>query len=480
MHTFFEKILFNLSKIETKLFFVTFLICNFSIIFLLDSVFWDDWTIYNQSKETIINTFNNAGYPPTAYIHLFFLKIGLPSYRLTLLFLILIQTACFNEIIKTFKIFGKQERVLIVFLFAFSPVFASKIAIINFPSYLYLTLFFLGWYLIKKNKILSGIFFFLSFGLQSLLVFYAIPILGEMYKNKIKSFRALIQFAQKYLLLIILPFLWYALKEYLFPLQGPYVNYQEFSILNLIKAPFMQVFYTLFQSVNLSLLIILFLLSIFIFNKHKVFTVEEDSNYTIIVISLLILVLSLFPYWITGHIPANLDWLSRHQILMAIPIALLITSLIKLRKFNNYQPIIFCFFIALFLSKNIENNIQLVVDWQKQKEIISFFSKEKIKIDSSTVITFTDSSQNAFDRRYRFYEYNGLIKYATGEEMAFSLPVADLSVYESGTYDIFFNSDYNARDHIRSDKPNLINAEITRNSFSSILNSGNLYKIKLQ
>jgi hypothetical protein len=91
---------------------------------------------------------------------------------------------------------------------------------------------------------------------------------------------------------------------------------------------------------------------------------------------------------------------------------------------------------------------ELADDWRKQQEIISFVS-QSAKVRDANLVIFRDRTQNARRRTFRFYEWNGLLKQAFGDERRFALAPDQVDAYAKGDFDKDFVSAFNAREHIR-------------------------------
>ena len=68
------------------------------------------------------------------------------------------------------------------------------------------------------------------------------------------------------------------------------------------------------------------------------------------------------------------------------------------------------------------------------------------QIKNSHLLLFSDTTNNALSRRYRFYEWNGLLKLAYNNEKHFGINEDELPAFHSGIYDNTFKSNYNAKD----------------------------------
>ena len=178
-----------------------------------------------------------------------------------------------------------------------------------------------------------------------------------------------------------------------------------------------------------------------------------------ILIGILIFLFGVFPYWVIGSTPNFLDWSSRHQILMPLGISIILASFLS---YNKMHPILFRSLFSIITSLCLLFNIityrDFFIDWQKQKGLVNFFVKND-QIKNSHLLLFSDTTKNALTRRYRFYEWNGLLKLAYNNERHFGINEEELPAFLSGIYDNTFNSHYNAKDF---KKGNIISASLVK------------------
>ena len=117
------------------------------------------------------------------YLHVAMLAIGPWAYRVLTFFLMYASGLLIYRILELQKWIRNEDRLLIVILFLISPFYAARVALVDFPYTFCLFLFFLGWYLIGKNCLASLACFFLSFNMESLLVFYLLPVLDYFFRE---------------------------------------------------------------------------------------------------------------------------------------------------------------------------------------------------------------------------------------------------------------------------------------------------------
>src|SRR5580704_3187114 len=168
--------------------FILYTLANTFLLINFQGIYWDDWAIFNHKKETILSIFFQNGFFWIGYLHVFLQKIGngVYIYRIFAFFVYFFFGIFLFYILKTIKYFDKQSIFFIVLLFLLAPVDYARIAIINIPAILSLFIFYCSFFLLARylnskktifNRLIILSLFFISFSLESLLVFYSIVLL---------------------------------------------------------------------------------------------------------------------------------------------------------------------------------------------------------------------------------------------------------------------------------------------------------------
>ena len=205
---------------------------------------------------------------------------------------------------------------------------------------------------------------------------------------------------------------------------GIYEGYLlNFHIKNLFSASFDQIIDTIRLQTNfifllpLLVLLISFVLYRFIFFDKDLSDRKNAKN--LFILGFIAFISGVFPYWILNYSPSFDGWLSRHQLLMPLGVAILIVSI--LLNFNmEGRRVLLSLFVSIFLIINISNYFALISDNIKQYQIVEIL-KNKIDIQDSDFIIFDDKTKNALNRKYRFYEWNGLLQKAYPEDSKIGL-----------------------------------------------------------
>lgn len=446
----------------------------FGLILFNKGIFWDDWVLYNTDKKIIINTFRQMGIVWIGYFYAYvlFLKKAILFHRILVFSAYFFSILLLNSILKTIKQIDNSSRFFIVLFFALFPLNNARIALItSLYTICYFTFFLAFWllsrYLSKKQillRIVSLIFFFISFSTNSFLVFYALPLLYILY-SEVKNITCLKDFLKKileYLDFIILPLAFWLIKNTYFKPYGLYINYNQITLNFLKKIPvnLVKTFYFSFSAIIdnsfqfffsnpfLVLIVSILIFQILKFKQMGKFG-SKNVNIKILFAGIFAFTAGTIPYLAVGKIPNNYDWTSRYQFLLALGASLIFFAIINLilseLKSNSIIKIfIFSLFVVLFLNQNIQNYLSWQIDWYKQLSLIENFKDNKIIINNTTFL-FEDNTVdlNANKRLYRFYEYTGLMKYAFGEEKRFGCGIDKFD----GSTDIDNKAYYNLKDY---------------------------------
>lgn len=459
--TSFFGMIFDL-KNEIVLLGISYTIMHGGLFLIPNAIFWDDWVLYRNPPSIIFDTFRQAGsmFNWTAYLHVGMLNIGPWFYKFLTFFLMFFSGIFLNLILIRNGFLKKENRFFVVLLFLVLPLNFARVSLITLPYTICYFLFFLGWYLSTRRRILSLLVFFISFNTNSLLVFYALPFLDLICLDRnSNSYRSFLSSIFHRIDFLILPFLYFFLKTKFFSPAGLYENYHQIydiystfahleyavttqakDILNIHINP-----YNFFLMIPFSFLIVAIKSA-----KLDLQRKFDSQVLVILVLGIFAIFLAGFPYWILEDAPTFNGWGSRHQLLFPLGISLALVAI--LNGLGTYAKNIgMAIIVAASLSCGITNYLSFFVDWNKQTELIKLFS-ENAKIKNSGLIIIEDKTKylNAINRNYRFYEWNGLLERAYGNQGHFSLEPKDVSGYLNGELDKFFSAHYKAEFYERN------------------------------
>ena len=442
MNSMGEKIFLCKLK-ELKVVFLLILIYSAAYFLLLldtNGIYWDDWTLFRHSHKAISIQFHQMGFPQlgSLFSWLFSYKYGVFIARIFTFSLFLASGLLFYFILKRIKEINALERFFLTAFFLVFPVNSARIATIMLTYSICYLLFFLAFYITTKyseNKniflrILALILFFLSFQINSLLVFYALVIAFIFYKEKTLF---------KYLDFLLLPIIFFAIKNIFFKPYGAYENYNQIklnnNILEIILDTLSNSSNTLFRDISRSLeitnfqaLIILFvsffllLLLSRIFSFYDKQTLSNKQCLLFIAIGACALFLSIFPYIVVNKYPSflneynNLGWNDRH--LLLTPLGASFILVYAIRYLQNYFKInsrvsnlILCFLVFSFAFRDFKDLLVHYRDRIKSEAIIQYVAENSQKIEKYKIVFLSDEfypSPNTF--KYNLYESNGWFK----------------------------------------------------------------------
>jgi hypothetical protein len=448
---------------------IAYSIMHGGLLLIPNAVFWDDWLLYRSSEATILQTFREAGsiFNLTGHLHVFMQWIGIWSYKALTFLLMFGSGVLLNFILKRNNLLPREVRFLVVLLFLILPFNFARVAAINFPYSLCYFLFFLAWASIDRYRFTAVLLFLLSFNVNSLLVFYVLPILDLFYREyRPWTLSSLVRIPCRRPELIAAPFVFYFVKVNYFQPFGFYEGYnQNFQFINIANAVKMQFKHLAFTELNALVWLSLLAIVIYVFHKRR----KTDLAGSDLKLSLLLLLLGglsffigAFPYWILGHVPTFNEWGSRHQLLLPLGSSLIIAGL--LAPFSKpVSSFIASALVFACLSVGILKYYDFVVDWSKQETLVKLFSQNK-DIRSADVVLIVDNTIkiNAIRRRYRFYEWNGLLEKAFGDQKRFAVDSSEINWYFSNQERVkrLSSAMYKAGEHEFKMKPKVALVEI--------------------
>jgi hypothetical protein len=444
-----------------------YVLSNLGLLLLGNHPFWDDWILVDRPSWLLLDTFKQAGsfFNIWGYIHVGMLSIGPWFYRFVTLILFYGVGYHFFRILRRSNILNEEQSNAAAILFLFFPLNLGRNALILFPYSLCLYLFMLAWALLPTKRSIALSLFFVSFNINSLLVFYLLPLLEDFFNFRFDSSsdlpsrpggtaRIIVRYLSRRKITLLLPVLYLSLKIIFFRPYGYYVGYNEnYSVLNLIKSPVLQLAELGYSVYKLDLSASLFLaLLIFVCFALKRIVSHQTVSLSVLSVSFLATYIGILPYHIIGLVPTFTGWSSRHQLLMPFGLSVLLSYCI----FNlsgNFSPRrIFIFILVAFLVATSANSISFFSDSRKQRSIQELF-QSSLDDNSPRLIVLVDRSQNALRRKYRFYEINGMLAKSTGNENSFGILASDVPAYSRGEFDKYFTNYYLASGHRREPKP---------------------------
>ena len=476
-----------------KLFYI-YTLGNIFILLNFQGIYWDDWTLYNVDNESMMDQFRMNGGLLAGYMHSLLLPIGngIFIYRILVFITFFMSGIFIYKILSQHISITKEASFWISLIYLTIPLNSAKIALINAPAIFLLFIFFIAFYLltkyISKSKstwlrisILS--LFFISFVMNSLLVFYAIILLYILYSiitdSKTNEYPHKIIyiikiFVLKYSDFIILPIIFYIVKSIYFVPSGPYATYNQVSfdfekIINLIDNSFIESIYDpILLSIQTSLtywyISLMIFITLFLLIQNK--TIENKKIYyymTIFILGALFYLLAVFPYAVVDKPPRLTGWESRHQILIPLGLAFILYSIISIfsKLHKNVPALMFLFLITIFTIQNMYNGYRYMKDWYYQVALEENFKKSKLIQEHTTFIArVTLNNVLANGRHISFYEQNGRMRKVFGNDKRLMVEqkkdIGSYKKYKSYKQYNFSSWEYQEPIYIKITKNNLL------------------------
>ncbi|MBU2578327.1 hypothetical protein KKA69_05905 [Patescibacteria group bacterium] len=461
-----EQVNFNLEKNIIVIIFAMYTL-SFGLLLFNNGVFFDDWVFYGVDTTITREAMGQLGHMWVGYLYASF-KDNVFLYRSMTFACYLISALFLNSILKTIREIDITSRMFIVLFFTLFPVNSARIAICHIHYAVSYVMFFCGiWivskYLVIKNillRIFSLLVFFVSFAMYSLLVFYITVPLYILYmeKQNIKSISGFVMKILEYKDFLILPILFWVIKQIYFVPYGVYKDvYIITSIMNIrnliltFRTSFLEILSKSAQSITpleLPVLVIVFFIISIILKRNTIDKTKSKTFSCLFLLGLFFFLTAVYAYLSTNRIPKMGDMDSRHQILIPPGASIILIS--SLGIFFNILRInikgrifIYSILVVMFSKLNILSYLDFQKDWYKQCSLIENFKTNSV-IRNNTTFLFKDNTYglNANMRYYRFYEYSGLMKLAFGEETRYGADT-EINPYHYRC----FNTRYSLRDY---------------------------------
>jgi len=481
---------------------VTVLVCTYTAawIFLLlnfSGVYWDDWSLIDQTSDTIATTYKMNGSITGAHLHLLFLSIsnGIWGYRLVTFVSYLLISILIYLILRNSEFIDRRGALFLSLIVGVMPVNQARVAMIITPSVFALAIFFLAFYLMvlgetKKNylaRIVSLCLYYFSFQVMSLLVFYAVPIIYVIYLSRYnifcesvtEAFAGLVKWALKRLDYISLPFIFFYVKLNYFETSGPYAVYNEISLDTLLyfyrdatqhERVFNGAFYSHILKIKNELNVVvlfIFILSLAISAFYKLSPGKCKNCFNFFMVGIFMLILAIFPYLLVGHVPENNDWNSRHQLLTVFGGSVIIYAIINRVSRGALRFTLYSTVILMCVYIDQKDMLGYYKDAVKQESIIHQLSTNvEIGTKQNKIYLFEDktTTSNPNNRFYRFYEYNGWMKKAYGNQTRLGLSDGSTEniseVVKYAKYPEYNFSGYKSKQNVIEGKITIIDGDI--------------------
>ena len=378
-----------------------------------NTLYWDDWTyIYNRPKSYLNEIFSKTGLSPwRAIIDQEILTVGYWTIR-WLTFIMFFAAGLFLfEILKKIPFFSLAQRRSIVLLFLIFPLNHARVSLTMFGYSTSYFLFFLAWMLLVKYSSWISYFsafvcFVWSFMTHSFLIFLVLPIVHFVYLHRAQLIckKPIGKILTHFSMLLGAPVLYYILRSIYWPPDAEYLWYHTIY----------------FRGVMVSLV---YFFPFVVTAVGLVLWVRSGRRVSwkalMMTMGFLAFAVGVFPYLSSGNLDSRmtfffweLDWTSRHQLLMPLGASAITVAIVYFISENKSKPIL-ALITAAMISLNVFWGIGTYVDSLKKVELINLLSVE-LASDESTSYVFVDETRrfNFRESAYRLYEFAGHLSIA--------------------------------------------------------------------
>jgi len=443
-----------------------------------DGVFWDDWCNISHSRQDIVEHSRLGGWILYGHIKGFLVSLPHPAltHRLVVFSCFLASVLCVYGIIGRVREISPPARFMLTTVFAVFPVNVARIAF-NTLLYAYCNAaFFLAFWLLTVSfengrrawlrPLIIGLFF-VSFTTGSILVFYVVLVGAYVVYARFDTVRTRWQLAAQVLRLadlVLLPVVFWAIKQTFFvPGVGLFERYQilpsrVIAFPGLFPIAWAAGFVEpLRAALSEPPFVLCVLCGLLLYAVVRGRVVDDGLGISkrlgLCLFGLILFAASVFPYIVVGRSPLFLEWGSRHQLLVPLGSAFMLyyglTAVgAEFRISKRVQTLALASLIACFVATNVSRYVTFQRDWYKQLSLIEQFRRSPaIRLNTSFLFRDLASELNALDRKYRFYEYAGLMRSAFGDASRFGIaeedyrsveeirPYTELPVYNVSDFD---------------------------------------------
>ena len=454
-----------------------YLVANSLLLLNVNGIYFDDWTVFNHEYTTLFKmTDELLGSAGIVYAKIHYalgnIGNGVLVYRILVFILYFLSGLFAYKILANIPTLKKQDVFYLALLFLIAPVYLGRLFLSVVQYTVFLSVFFAAFYLlsqyIKSPKIWLRVvilaLFFSSFIINSLLVFYAVPMLYLFYigywRKPLSLFNKVRVFVVKNIDFILLPIVFFAIKSLYFIPSVANTNYNIITAGKLLLAPFgiLASFYFSFilpivESFSVLHLAAVFIILYFLFESRK----QGNSNINLVQsywffgLGALLFALAVFPYVAVGKFPAD-TWGSRHQLLVPLGFSFmfyfLVNIVVKRFQLSQYIKIfILNAFVIIFVSQSVYQGYLYKKDWLYKSAIQqNFKDSDLIKNNTTFIVRKNLGEVLVNESMLRYYEYTGTLRSAFGDDKRFMTFSNDhLQLNRSGNgHDLKNNKQYNA------------------------------------
>ena len=406
----------RIEKFPWKLGLILYSLSYLPMMLFSKAYFWDDWFWYKLDEVALkAGSKGHGNWPLVGFIQWDLLGIRPQLFRVLTLVSYFAAGWLLFHILRTLRFLDIKQIKTITILFLILPINSARVSMTILHYSLSLLFFYLAWYLLVAKKsltwrLLSIPLFLVSFDTVALIVFFVVPCCHFGYlmylDQKVKKqYAALITTT----LLLLAP-LYYILDGRFNPTLDENAVYYTPKMVGVAFAFLLLITCAIITSLH--------------FYRHRI-DLAGVMPISLLLIGVNVVAIGATPYLVGGHfqtisewmldfVPASSDWNSRHQLLLGLGFAIMITGLLACThdKFRRYLLFI-AISICVLLNMNFMNIYYL--DSLKQNEIIAQLRSSDL-LANSKVVMINDQAGlfNARGRSIRGWEWNGMLDEAFG------------------------------------------------------------------
>jgi hypothetical protein len=429
------------------------------LLLINNGILWDDWVCYIHISRGDWQALNEwipqMGGLPT-YLYVWLAAAALPpqlvGFRILALILLVGSALLIYEIGVLSQLLGRLEAMLIAILAVSYPADHTHVMLItvNYPFFYFV--FFVAVLLLLRAETATGLprralqvggslLLFLSFSLNSLLVFFAgFLLLGLLYlrhAGRLQTGPAALREARDHAYLLFIPLLYWLVYRAFYPPNGVFSHYHQFnwSLSSLIQtgkafwsAGVVAQFRDSIDMVALVPLIALLVLALlwWIWPRLAPAFVRHSRPWTMLAFGVVLAGLAVFPYMAVGLSPTDAGWNSRHTILLALPVAIVLVAgaeLLFARPDGRLGVLgvgILAVLVLGFILDSGKTYIGWEARWIKDSSVMANL-KATPGAGGYSVYWIDDEYVVGGEPTYRFYEWAGMFRTIFGGETRIGL-----------------------------------------------------------
>jgi len=382
------------------------------LLLLNDGHYVDGWLIYTELVDGDWDTLSlwliQAGLP--GHLYFYWLMDYLPGvifkFRLVAFLSILLTAVLVYKICDESKLTSRWESLFIALISLTYPAFQASVITPITANLVFYFLFILAVFLAVWSERVCGIarhslrgcsvvLFFLSFSINSLLVFYfGFLFFLLVYEQRLMQWtfgQAFLQFLTRRMDFLLLPFAFWVVKEFFFPRYGDYVDYNRFQFspaalivnfgsffLSTIYGQLNDALRTMLEQPALALLLLLAVCGAYVtFKRNSTFFSDSPLNPSaLITFGIVLLMLGIFPYVAVGLAPSMHGFNTRHALLVGLPMALILTGTARLMfsqgETGSSKPAlaVLATLVVAFSLTTMNNYLAWQARWAKDRSIM--------------------------------------------------------------------------------------------------------------